>query len=205
LARVGRGKINIKPGNNYAFEGEERIDFEDEDETLHFFFPEDYAYAVADSLTDFSNRANLTRFFYSDRGKHYLLAGVPWNWINTAPAGALIIDPLATVTNSDDTWLQDAGNYGSGTSLVIGKPSGGNKRRTIIPGLPKALAGQANSTSRAYQPAPPCSTPAAPGAPSATWIYSIPAIAAARKLTAGSRRTSCWWTGMKCRRRATFG
>jgi hypothetical protein len=132
FARREGGKIPVKQGNNFAFEGDDFIDFEDEHETRHFFFPKDYAWAVADSVTDFSGRISVKRYFYSDRGKHYMLAGVPWNWINTAPAGALIIDPLATVTNSDDTRLQDAGNYGSGTSLVIGKPSGGNKRRTII-------------------------------------------------------------------------
>jgi hypothetical protein len=117
--------------------------------------PSDYAWAFADSFIDFVNRVSLKCFLYSDRGKHYVLAGVPWQWINTVPAGDLIIDPITTVTNSDDTRLQDTGNYGSGTTLAVGKPSGGNKRRTIIPGLPKALAGQASSTSRAYQAAPP--------------------------------------------------
>jgi len=53
------------------------------------------------------------------------------NWINSAPAGDLIIDPT-TITNSDDTYLQDATNFGSNTSLVIGKSTGSYKKRTLI-------------------------------------------------------------------------
>jgi hypothetical protein len=87
---------------------------------------------VNDSATGYAGRVSVKRYFYSEKGKHYMLVGVPWNWINTAPAGTLIIDPTTTVTNSEDTRLQDAGNYGSGTTLAIGKPSGGNKRRVII-------------------------------------------------------------------------
>jgi len=94
---------------------------------------------------------SMRRYFYSDRGKDYMLVGVPWSWIDSAPEGDLIIDPTTTVTSSNDTYLQDATNFGSSTSLVIGKSSGANKKRTIIPGLRHRVArrapGQANSTS----------------------------------------------------------
>ncbi|MGH7596879.1 MAG: hypothetical protein ACREOI_11045 [bacterium] len=71
----------------FSFDGDDPIDFEDADSTLHFFFPKDYAYAAADSVTDFANRISLRRYFYSDRGKDYMLVGVPWSWIDSAPEG----------------------------------------------------------------------------------------------------------------------
>jgi len=99
-----------------------------------FFFQKDYAHAAADSATDFANRTPVKRIFYSLGGKYLLLVGVPWSWINSAPAGDLIIDPTAPVTNSDDVRLYDTANYGSNTILAAGKhPSGGTlKARTLI-------------------------------------------------------------------------
>jgi len=132
FARRPAGKTPIKQGNNFNFDGDDPIEFEDEDATRHFFFPKDYAHAVADSVTDFANRISLRRYFYSDRGKNYMLVGVPLNWINSAPAGELIIDPTTTVIGLDDVYLQDATQYGSNTSLVIGKSTGTYKKRTII-------------------------------------------------------------------------
>ncbi|MGH7494379.1 MAG: hypothetical protein ACREOO_18565 [bacterium] len=61
-----------------------------------------------------------------------MLAGVPWSWIQSAPACDLIIDPTTPVTHNDDTRLYDASNHGSSTVLAIGKPTGSLKRRTII-------------------------------------------------------------------------
>jgi hypothetical protein len=103
FAKRREGKIDIKPGNRFAFEGDDPIEFEDEDSTRHFFFTKDYAWAAADE----EKRVSLQRYFYSDRGKHYLLAGVPWSWINVAPAGTLIIDPTITVTNSSASAFGD--------------------------------------------------------------------------------------------------
>lgn len=61
-----------------------------------------------------------------------MLVGVPLDWINSAPAGDLIIDPTTTVTTSDDVRLLDASNYGAGGSLSVGKKAGVNKSRSLI-------------------------------------------------------------------------
>ncbi|MGH7495427.1 MAG: DNRLRE domain-containing protein [bacterium] len=108
------------------------IEIEDEDTNLRFFFPEDYAWAEADSANDFSERIKIRRYMYTDRGKDYMLVGAPWDWVNAAPKGNLIIDPTTTITSSDDVRLQDTNNYGSGATLAVGKPAGFTKRRTII-------------------------------------------------------------------------
>jgi len=47
LANRRESKTDIKPGNRFAFEGDDPIDFEDQDSTQHFFFAKDYAWAVA--------------------------------------------------------------------------------------------------------------------------------------------------------------
>jgi len=134
FARKPTGKTPIKQGNDFVFNGDEPIEFEDENTTLHFFFPKDYAFAAADSVTDFINRANLKRVFFSQNGKHYLLVGVPWTWINSSPAGALIIDPTTNAATNEDVRLYDAGNYGTDTKLAVGKfPNTGNlKSRSVI-------------------------------------------------------------------------
>ncbi|MGI0015117.1 MAG: hypothetical protein ACREBU_17015, partial [Nitrososphaera sp.] len=78
---------------------------------MHFFFPKGYAHAVGDSLTGFSSRISLRRYFYSDRGKDYMLVGVPWSWIDSAPEGDLIIDPTTSVATSEDVWLENTSNF----------------------------------------------------------------------------------------------
>ena len=75
-------------------------------------------------------------------GKYPLLVGVPcrrthvvpWSWINSSPAGALIIDPTTNAATNEDVRLYDAGNYGTDTKLAVGKfPNTGNwKSRSII-------------------------------------------------------------------------
>jgi len=132
LAHAAMGRVPIDINQSLAFNGDEPVDFEDEHGTVPFFFQKDYAYAAADSLTDFANRTPVKRVFYSEDGKYYLLVGVPWSWINTAPLGDLIIDPTTTVTNSSDVRLMDGGFYGSGASLSIAKNTGVNKSRSII-------------------------------------------------------------------------
>ncbi|MCI0619171.1 DNRLRE domain-containing protein, partial [bacterium] len=118
----------------FSFDSDDPIDFEDADSTLHFFLPKDYAYAAADSVTDFASRISLRRYFYSDRGKDYMLADVPWDWIDSAPEGDLIIDPTTNAATSEDVRLYDDNNYGNDTRLAIGKfPNANNyKTRTLI-------------------------------------------------------------------------
>ncbi|MGH7495438.1 MAG: DNRLRE domain-containing protein, partial [bacterium] len=132
FARTSSGRVPVKEGGRFAFNGEGQVEVEDEDTNLRFFLPEDYAWAVADSLNDFSGRSKIRRFIYTDRGKDYMLVGVPWDWVNAAPKGNLIIDPTTTAVSNHDTRLQDGGNYGTGAVLAIGKPTGFIKRRTII-------------------------------------------------------------------------
>jgi hypothetical protein len=108
------------------------FDFEDDGGTVHFFFQKDYAYAAVDSLTDYSNRIGVRRIFYTQNGRHYLLIGVPWSWIDTAPAGDLIIDPTTPVTSNTDVRIMDGGLYGTGGSLSIGKNTGVSKSRALV-------------------------------------------------------------------------
>jgi len=132
LAHASSGRVPIDINKSLAFSGEEPVDFEDEHGTVPFFFQKDYAYAAVDSLTDFSNRVNVKRIFYSQDGKTYLLIGVPWNWINSVPAGDLIIDPTTSITDNRDVRLMDGGFYGTGASLSIGKNAGVNKSRSLV-------------------------------------------------------------------------
>ncbi len=58
---------------------------------------------------------------------------MPWSWINSAPAGEVVIDPPTSVTASGDVRLYDGSNYGKSSILAVGKfPSGGLKARTLI-------------------------------------------------------------------------
>jgi hypothetical protein len=134
FARRQVGKTPIKQGNSFSFDGDDPIEFEDEHTTLHFFFPKDYAHVMADSVTDFANRASLRRYFYSQGGKNFILVGVPWNWVNSAPAGDSIIDPTTNAATNEDVRLYDTSNYGTSTILAVGKfPSGSTlKARTLI-------------------------------------------------------------------------
>jgi len=104
------------------------------DTLANIFFLKDDAHAVADSITNFANRTNLKRVFFSQSGKNYMLAGVPWNWINSSSSGDLIIDPTTNAATNEDVRLYDAGNYGSDTKLAVGKfPNAGNRKsRSII-------------------------------------------------------------------------
>jgi len=132
LANATNGRVPIDINKSLAFNGDEPIEFEDETAVVPFSFQKDYAYAAADSVTDFANRTSVKRIFYSQGGKYSMLIGVPWSWINSSPQGDLIIDPTTTAIGNDDVYLQDATQYGSNTSLVIGKSTGTNKKRTII-------------------------------------------------------------------------
>jgi hypothetical protein len=75
FARRQGGKTPIKQGNSFSFDGDDPIEFEDADSTLQFFFPKDYAYAAADSVTDFSKRisfmmpVNLWKRYQAGRGE----------------------------------------------------------------------------------------------------------------------------------------
>jgi RHS repeat-associated protein len=131
--RVG-AKVPIKQGNTFFFDGDDLIDFEDADSTLQFFFPKDHAHAVGDSLSGFSSLISLQRYFYSDRGRDYILVGVPWNWIVAAPEGDLIIDPTTSVATSEDVWLENTSNFDQHSAgLLIGKAADPYpKKRTLI-------------------------------------------------------------------------
>jgi len=133
LANRAAGKVPIDVNKSLAFNGDEPIDFEDETGVVPFFFEKDYAHAMADSVTDFANRVSVKRVFYTENGKQYLLVGVPWSWLNAAPAGEIVIDPSTSAAASDDVRLYDGSNYGTSTILAVGKfPSGGFKARTLI-------------------------------------------------------------------------
>lgn len=124
----------IRTNDSFAYESKKSIEFEDENSALHFFFPKDYAWAVNDSVTDFAGRVSVMRYFYSDRGKDYMLVGVPYSWITGAPAGTLIIDPTTSVATSEDVWLENTSNFdGHSVGLIIGKAADPfPKKRTII-------------------------------------------------------------------------
>ena len=85
---------------------------------------------------------------------------MPWSWFETAPIGDLIIDPTVNAATSADVRLYDDNNYGNDTPQggAIGKfPNANNyKTRTLLPGLPGALAGQASLIWAAFRAAPPC-------------------------------------------------
>ncbi len=75
----------------------------------------------------------MRRVFYTERGKHYLLVGVPYSWIKTAPEGEVVIDPTVSVAASEDVWLENTSNFdGHSAGLLIGKASCCSKKRTII-------------------------------------------------------------------------
>ncbi len=63
----------VKRGSRFAFEGTDRIEVADADDVLQFFFPRDFAFARGSEDTQ-----PVRRFFYTERGWHYLLAGVPY-------------------------------------------------------------------------------------------------------------------------------
>jgi hypothetical protein len=141
FARTNEGRRPVKQGNVYAYEGEDPIGVEDEIANLLFFSPKGVAWAQNDSATEgqatgFAGQTNVTRYFYSDKDKDYQLVGVPWRWVNSAPAGDLIIDPPVTVATSEDTWLESSGNNGGTTILLVGKArlpmTNFPKKRTII-------------------------------------------------------------------------
>ncbi len=134
MAQTPSGKVPIKNGNRFAFNGTDPIDFEDAQENLYFSFPSDYAWAANDSTGE--NVVPVFRVFNTQQGRHYLFVGVPWTWVNDAPAGPLIIDPTVTIDNSNnafrDTRLQTATNFGTDVTLMVGKKSDSVKKRTII-------------------------------------------------------------------------
>ena len=60
FARATTGRVSVRQGNIFAFEGDDPIDFEDADSMLHFFFPKDYAWAVNDTATNFAGEIGET-------------------------------------------------------------------------------------------------------------------------------------------------
>ncbi|MFQ5638398.1 MAG: DNRLRE domain-containing protein [bacterium] len=74
------------------------------------------------------------RFFYTERGKHFLLAGVPWSWVRYQPKGTVVIDPSTAAATLDDVWLESAGNFNTHSAgLLVGNAGGGpSKKRTLV-------------------------------------------------------------------------
>ena len=70
--------------------------------------------------------------FSSQRGKDYVLVGVPYAWLDAVPKGTLIIDPTTTASVSDDTWLESTGINGGSSFFIIGKAYGYPKKRALI-------------------------------------------------------------------------
>ena len=128
-----RNKTPIKNGNKFDFDGEDHIEFEDRDETLHFFFPQDFAWLGSDSTDNASSRVPVRRYFYSKGNKHFMLVGVPWLWVNQAPAGELIIDPSPTTVAVDrDVYIVDETNKNYKKFLDVGIADNLPKRRSLI-------------------------------------------------------------------------
>ncbi|MGH7495436.1 MAG: hypothetical protein ACREOO_24015 [bacterium] len=69
FARTSSGRVPAKEGGRFAFNGEGQVEVEDEDTNLRFVLPEDYAWAAADSLDDFSGRSKIRRYIYTDRAR----------------------------------------------------------------------------------------------------------------------------------------
>jgi hypothetical protein len=135
MARTPTGKTPIKNGNRFVFNGTDPIDFEDAQENLYFSLPNDYAWAANDSTGE--NIVPVFRVFYTQQGRHYLLLGVPWAWVNAAAKGPLVIDPTITIDNNlddvtRDTRLQNAANWGSDVTLMVGKKSDSVKKRSLL-------------------------------------------------------------------------
>jgi hypothetical protein len=81
----------------------------------------------------FKNYSSRSKINQLKCGKNYLLVGVPWSWIDSAPTGDLVIDPTTSVGASDDVWLEDnATGLGSSTQVIIGKAANYPKKRTLI-------------------------------------------------------------------------
>jgi len=68
-------------------------------------FPRNFAFARGGEETQ-----PVRRFFYTERGRHYLLAGVPYPWLQSAPKGELVLDPTVSMDATQDVWLQDTLN-----------------------------------------------------------------------------------------------
>ncbi len=132
FAKTPSGRVPVKERGRFGFNGESPIAVEDEFANPHLFFSKDYAWAEADSANDFVARATIRRYIYTDRGKDYMLVGVPWSWVNQASKGNLIIDPTVVVAQPADVYLQDTFNHGASTSLIIGKTAGVSKKRTLL-------------------------------------------------------------------------
>ncbi|NUM79132.1 DNRLRE domain-containing protein, partial [candidate division KSB1 bacterium] len=127
LAHTSGGRKPIKTGNRFAYDGEGRLDFEYDAEDLYCFFPPDFAWAVNNE----EDRIPVRRIVYSERGKNYLLIGVPWRWVREAAPGPLIIDPTTNLTASDDTYLYGANNINN-SQLFVGKYQCTDKKRALV-------------------------------------------------------------------------
>lgn len=72
MAQTPSGKVPIRNGNRFAFDGTDQIDFEDAQENLYFSLPNDYAWAANDGSGE--NVVPVFRVFNTQQGKHYPLS-----------------------------------------------------------------------------------------------------------------------------------
>ncbi len=98
----------VKNGNKFNFEGKDKIEFSDKDSTLYAFFPRDFAVSVGDSVL--TGKEPVLRLFYTERGKHFFAAGIPYAWLETAQAGDIIIDPTVATGATQDVHIENTSN-----------------------------------------------------------------------------------------------
>lgn len=104
-ARIDTSKVPIVSNGRFSYAGEDRLEFEDQDENLHFFLPRGSAWVEDDSTAALMARTAVRRQVYTDGGKHIMLVSVPYTWLERAPAGTLIIDPSTGVAVNRDVWI----------------------------------------------------------------------------------------------------
>jgi len=89
-----RGKMGRGREWKIDFEGEERIDFKSLDGELKYFLPVDFAFMEESSeKADEANRRRIKRRFLSTAQGNFILAGVPFKWLQNQPSGTIIFAP----------------------------------------------------------------------------------------------------------------
>ncbi len=140
--RINRNRV-------FNFTGTRPISFRNKKGKKKFSFPLDRAYSAA--ALDTSSEPYSTEVFrrFSTVGKrHFILVGVPYNWLAEAPQGTIIIDPSVEIQSDGDdgkdAYLyksRPGDNYGASGAMQVGPDGGSSERRSLIrfslPGLPQ--------------------------------------------------------------------
>lgn len=114
-------------------EGDMRIDFRTIRNELKFFFPVDYAFYKDEDELNIQTKKVRKRLIQKN-GKHYLLAGIPLQWIRDLPEGEVVIDPTVSISDiPNDTYIQGSSttNYSSYSYFYVGAV-GSPYRRGLI-------------------------------------------------------------------------